>query len=1066
MVKSFGGNTYTSSQGKLELPAQAPLQTNKNMANITNLIALQQRILELQEQISYIQMQEGLMPDTPVENVEADSHLQSKTLIAVSTIVVTLIVSVSIAFEKGQDWLEEHTIDVLMPVLKGIFGELTILGFIGLLMFMVTKVGKNSLNALVCQADEAWWGLDDEICPHNTTTGKWEPEMGCPENPLIELTETAHMILFFVMMLFMAQAVMLIELASNHLSDWARYEDKCALRDIESALSEHSMAKAHFKNLPCCITKCTGCYKFVAKSCYCFMRKTESYKTWYTYRDSAHFLEYIASRSAFLKTYNSRAHSAQNSDHTLRGDFDYCEYSMKTLAHSLKDIVEITPKNWALLWVIFALFLGADYIDLQTKSGTKLLMSCAVFGGYISCILVILARNKVNQIKSLLVHPLHLHDEHPLRKRTVHAREITGIKTSDQLNTDAVQAKDENEQPHKGAHFVRRLSKAKVLLQGINTPLLSTSEFSSNTKNVMTRPDTPPNLSDRQRERRQSVKVTLSKDRLLEELGLVKTRINEEHKPLYRYHYDGTELEEPPATAICGCVGEHIPNHHEALFWGGKHGPELFFAYIRTQMVVVSLYLGVSIVVFRQPLVEYFDTMDNHFEKYNVKTWGPLAVGAVALIPVLFLIFELSEVIPLLVRISSTELMVDGDSVNATLRIMKSRLALRALHNISCFMADIDQKADQCQTAALKSSVFNQLNSNERAALMSDCEMHNYPPGKTIIKQGQLNDTMYVISQGYAEVKVDGKSVAVLPPGKEFGEISMVGGHRCNADVIVKTRMIVFALHKSAYKRHLQGKNMFRERMIKSNPENPKLRNSVGIFTRGGRRRSLVAVINHRKSSHAKLLSDSQLESLSNHEKVGAPLVTQQGSKSESSFDGLYNLNGERKDQEKKKEKWEKIKRMLRSDEVNNEATDDVLNQLAVDTTQDGKADMVLIDLNGDGNIDSVGMDTNGDGNIDTYQKWIVDVPDALPGSLAAILQKKKSKETLAQQRKIALTDLFYVIDKQGDGSIEEDELREFLESVSYIIPFGSVFAFSQCFNDLTLIYNIYISLCSGFPTF
>jgi hypothetical protein len=56
---------------------------------------------------------------------------QRKTLIVIALIVVSGIVLVSIAFEKMQEYAEEHIIEVLKPILKSIFGELTILGFIG-----------------------------------------------------------------------------------------------------------------------------------------------------------------------------------------------------------------------------------------------------------------------------------------------------------------------------------------------------------------------------------------------------------------------------------------------------------------------------------------------------------------------------------------------------------------------------------------------------------------------------------------------------------------------------------------------------------------------------------------------------------------------------------------------------------------------------------------------------------------------------------------------------------------------------------------------------------------------
>ena len=1073
--------------------------------NITKALFLQEQIVALEAELAQLVALPAVAggvgfvrnSSLPTGDEGDDSKVQAKTLIAVATIVVTLIVCVSIAFEKGQEWLEEHTIDVLMPILKGIFGELTILGFIGLLMFMVTKVGKQSLNSLVCRDDNAWWGNDEEVCPHNETTGKWDPSMGCRENPLIELTETAHMILFFVMMIFMAQAVMLIELAMNRMADWARYEDKCSLTGAEKAVEDHRNAKAQFQQLGVCMRRCTGCYKIYAKSCSCCLRNTRTYRVWYHYRDSEHLLEYLGSRSAFIKSYNSNSHEASNSHHRLRGDFDFAQYSLKTLARSLKDIVQITPMNWAMLWVIFALFLAADFVDLVTNSQSILLMACAIFGGYLSCAFVLAARFKVSKVKSLLVHPMHLHDGHPLRDKTLLARglPLTGIGIASNLNsvnTARTAGWDSTEREQKLSSFqgaqggirrgqnrdsagIRRLSQAKKMIADmaatnvlstdtLDTPLLlnpdepdDENNFTSLVDHVM-RSDTPPNITDRGRERRSSLKVIFSKEMLLEKLGLVQTNLNEEHKPLYRYHFDGSELEEPPMSSICGCMGKHTPNHHEALFWGGKYGPELFYGYIRTQLVVISLYLGVSVVVFQKPCIEYFEDPENLGHTPGIQIWGPLAICLVALAPIVFMLFELSEIIPILVRVSNTELMVDGDSVNDTLRVMKSRLALRALHNISCFMADIDLKAEQCQTAALKSSVFNQLNSVERAELMKSCEMHNYSPGKKIITQGQENDTMYVISQGYAEVQVNGKTVATLPPGKEFGEISMVGGHRCNADVVVKTRMIVFALHRTAYVKHLQGKNLFREEMIKENPSNPKLSATSGIFTRGGRRKSLARVIALRKNSHGDLMSaigeldegETQFSSLSS-------LARQSGhDKSGSSFDGLYEHEQEQKSQPpdsvsdtRTAHHWNRVRGLVKPSEDRTTSCDaeslkDSLHTISVDTNHDGNADLVLVDANGDGNIDSIGLDTTGDGKIDTYKKWESGVPDVQPGSLAAILRKKKSEETLAQQRKIALTDLFYVIDKHGDGNIEEDELSEFLENVSLhsLHCFCTTFAF------------------------
>ena len=64
--------------------------------------------------------------------------------------VITIIV-ISISFEITKDMLEEATRESMKPILRNIFGELTILGFIGLVMFLLTKYGKGSLDSLAAK---------------------------------------------------------------------------------------------------------------------------------------------------------------------------------------------------------------------------------------------------------------------------------------------------------------------------------------------------------------------------------------------------------------------------------------------------------------------------------------------------------------------------------------------------------------------------------------------------------------------------------------------------------------------------------------------------------------------------------------------------------------------------------------------------------------------------------------------------------------------------------------------------------------------------------------------------
>ena len=54
-----------------------------------------------------------------------------------------------------------------------------------------------------------------------------------------------------------------------------------------------------------------------------------------------------------------------------------------------------------------------------------------------------------------------------------------------------------------------------------------------------------------------------------------------------------------------------------------------------------------------------------------------------------------------------------------------------------------------------------------------------FQPGETIIRQGDPNDTFYMIAKGYAQVSVDRPSgdelpIARLGPGQHFGEVELL----------------------------------------------------------------------------------------------------------------------------------------------------------------------------------------------------------------------------------------------------------------------------------------------------
>jgi len=59
-----------------------------------------------------------------------------------------------------------------------------------------------------------------------------------------------------------------------------------------------------------------------------------------------------------------------------------------------------------------------------------------------------------------------------------------------------------------------------------------------------------------------------------------------------------------------------------------------------------------------------------------------------------------------------------------------------------------------------------------------------FMPGATIVKQGVVGDSFYVLLRGQAKVVVNGRTINHLLPGDHFGEISLLDGDERTASGI------------------------------------------------------------------------------------------------------------------------------------------------------------------------------------------------------------------------------------------------------------------------------------------
>ena len=631
---------------------------------------------------------------TKHDDEEADELKENKIRLYVAMIVITAIIAISIGFEITKDVLEEATREAMKPILRNIFGELTILGFIGLVMFLVTKYGKRYLDIFANHNKDKGWFSDE--CT------QFKGELVCPENPLIELTETVHMVLFMVMMLFLGSAVLLVKIGQKKEKRWRFLEDYTLTTPLE--LIKRNAVAAEIKR---------------SKQNWCSRLFTKNHEV----RDWHERLRYAALRIGFIHTANKNIEEPDDgkgvNEHKIQMDFDFAEYIDHEFTKVLVEIVDITPTNWFFIWVMFMIFLVIDLGDLDTHSETMAITYAAMIAAYLSSFFLIYLNRHIKFVEGQLIHHEH---EYQLEHEAAKSMSINDMESN-------------------------------VL------PLLD--------------------------EHHLDVEVT--------------------HHPAYRYHQDGTEKpkrrEEPDWS------------HHFSLFWGGPKGLAILFGYIRVELVMISVYLGCFIVSLGPAVWQNFVNPGHGGEEKGLMLgeggeggtppnnyFAAIVVYVVAFIPVLVHIEEYAQVLPNLSIVTSVEEMIESKGILRTLRIMKSRNAMLALHNMSCFMHCVDRLTKQMKNEVKKFDCFRGLSTSVFMKLINDVQIKHFHAGRPILKAGEQNSYTFVIVSGEVEMlDAAGTSVGEFCSGEDFGEVSMLSSNICKCSAVPRSPTVVLMLTRDEF---------------------------------------------------------------------------------------------------------------------------------------------------------------------------------------------------------------------------------------------------------------------------
>ena len=244
-----------------------------------------------------------------------DDESDDKILGIATITILTILVIVSIVFEKLKEYALEETSRLVVPVVQSAFGELTVLGFITIIVFIMDfKVHVDSSSLL-------------ELVVVNTLHRDMSEE-------LEHLTELLHMSVFLVMIMFIIQIGIMVAVASGMGKKWTHFEYQ---RDrVDGVVNEYRQAKA------------SGCR----------MRSRS--------KQLLEELEYHSLRQAFIHPRVGAAFdkcSAPRPAANVKHDFDFSAYLSQGLSVTLCEMVELGLLGWLTLWVVTVFFWSFRYVD-------------------------------------------------------------------------------------------------------------------------------------------------------------------------------------------------------------------------------------------------------------------------------------------------------------------------------------------------------------------------------------------------------------------------------------------------------------------------------------------------------------------------------------------------------------------------------------------------------------------------------------------------------------------------------------------------------------------------------
>ncbi|MBC8244260.1 MAG: cyclic nucleotide-binding domain-containing protein [Verrucomicrobia bacterium] len=89
------------------------------------------------------------------------------------------------------------------------------------------------------------------------------------------------------------------------------------------------------------------------------------------------------------------------------------------------------------------------------------------------------------------------------------------------------------------------------------------------------------------------------------------------------------------------------------------------------------------------------------------------------------------------------------------------------------------------------------------------------PSGQTIFEKGSEGDSMYVIADGSVRIHDGDKTLASLPQGAFFGELSILDGETRSASASAETDCLLLVIRQNSFRRILSKQFDVTENLLK-----------------------------------------------------------------------------------------------------------------------------------------------------------------------------------------------------------------------------------------------------------